>query len=115
MNYKREIKFRAWDKKAEPAGRMLDISLAGYTLFNYLTQDRYEVMQFTGLKDKNGVEIFEGDICNTPNGVRLVTYGAPSFWLAVKENDTVDVDAFSTPNIYEEVIGNIMENPELLK
>lgn len=76
----------------------------------------YETVgQFTGLQDTNNVDIYEGDVCLLPNGEkRVVTYDAPSFWLAKNLIDKVDVDAFSTPSIYEEVIGNIYENPELL-
>lgn len=104
----REIKFRAWDKSAN---RMF----YDYPLRSIKPSNKIPLMQYTGLKDKNGKEIYEGDICDTPSGKRIVTYDAPSFWLAENLTDKVAVDAFSTPSVLEHVIGNIYENPELLK
>lgn len=120
----REIKFRAWDGK-----KMWEsVGFTKSDLGTLVKQESYmigggenvgytssvELMQYTGLLDKNGVEIYEGDICLLPNGEkRFVRYDAPSFYLA-KSDDLVDVDAFSTPGVYEGVIGNIYANPELL-
>jgi len=60
----REIKFRAWDKEKKVMLFMSDGSFSNHRIWWLETndcQDRYILMQFTGLKDKNGKEIYEGD------------------------------------------------------
>jgi uncharacterized phage protein (TIGR01671 family) len=109
----RDIKFRAWNldtKKWNIVGQYN--LLKGSIVPNY----NQALMQFTGLKDAQGKEIYEGDIIfNGAENKRIVIYEAPSFFLAKSLKDKIDVDAFSTPHTDEEVIGNIYENPELLK
>ena len=114
----REIKFRAWDKETKEMIVWDKLIWNSQGLLNSLhntgTPDHYGnwiAQQYTGLKDKNGVEIYEGDIVETLDELTKIT-------------DVKFIDgAFmpfdhSSPEIKSEessVIGNIYENPELLE
>ena len=128
----REIKFRAWDGEKmdrlwEDGRLVIDASTGeaqkigyGSTPFNVSIPHGLTLMQYTGLKDKNGVEIYEGDI------VQYFTfyYGNKQERKKVVEwIDDMQDDSFGEPlsmgyRFYSseiEVIGNIWENPELLE
>lgn len=114
----REIKFRAWDKQFS---KMIDIRLPEKY---HIDWERFELMQYTGLKDKNGVEIYEGDIVRPKEHSNYVvrwynedegevsTYG---YYMEVTGMPDVIVSLNPVQARKLEVIGNIYENPELLE
>ncbi|CAK0779066.1 conserved hypothetical protein [Azospirillaceae bacterium] len=151
----REIKFRAWDAEN---GRMVrpgnfEIEESGGHLVGWFQssedddeerecqlKSNYELilLQFTGLLDKNGKEIYEGDIVQdtrdwadrmTNKGVHLIRFGVGSEgepadgtqpyigWCLGRDDDyryeTTGFTKYEADNF--EVIGNIYENPELLE
>ena len=80
------------------------------------------IMQYTGLKDKNGKEIYEGDICETvtysgkPFGtIDVVKFSGGAFKLTDIEDALLPIPLDDSDIQSVEVIGNIYENPELLE
>ena len=117
----REIKFRAWSKKYNKMyfmdkndfifrKRFHGVSFSVQDDDGFKTIDPLIPMQFTGLKDKNGKEIYEGDIISGGyGGNNVVEYDGAAFSpFAITGSELVD-----DPEKVE-VIGNIYENPELL-
>jgi uncharacterized phage protein (TIGR01671 family) len=115
----REIKFRAWAKgKFYGPYYLSELIKADYLDW----KDDIVMMQYTGLKDKNGKEIYEGDIVRyiRKEGkevkfgncfINANEYSCWGFYLSDGDCDEIITDY---PRDYE-VIGNIYENPELLK
>jgi len=106
----RLIKFRAWDKrrKAFYADHQNSESFA-----EDLGNDNYVLQQFTGLLDKNGKEIYEGDICEYADSYNEKRANVIT-WDERKAAFYIPGRAY--PIDYKiEVMGNIYENPELLQ
>lgn len=126
----RIIKFRAWDEVSNsfylPTRDELYITLVGTPcgitqknadgseIIDNLSY-RLKLMQYTGLKDKNGVEIYGGDIVKTDydTDLWLVVWNElnAGWWLRKKGLGALEWSMFKE----REVIGNIYENPELVK
>ena len=113
----RQLKFRVWDKR-ENKGMSTQNMLYDAQL-HHLWQDfvdypgSYELMQYTGLTDKNGKEIYEGDIINLKFGelnANLVVKWDKYMGLKYHNGGWTSLVHVET---HGEVIGNIFENPEL--
>ena len=108
----RDIKFRAWNKETN-CFFMWNLSFA----FGGTGELWGDVQQYTGLKDKNGKEIYEGDICSVDGGENIyeIIFYMGGFMVAVLPSKIRIYHIGDSLFNNIEVIGNIHENPELLK
>ena len=106
----KEIKFRAWVEEPGTDIRFFYYFKIGETVSPSLSVVAWE--QFTGLHDKNGKEIYEGDI---PDGYGAVFFSNEYLGYFAKSNEfeCEYKPIYDIPII--EIIGNIHENPELLE
>ena len=139
----REIKFRTWDTEykefsewtnrdpffSTSNGKMFfwertrkeDGSYGGDIVMED-TGDRFVLQQYTGLKDSKGKEIYEGDIVKgycLNNGLQICVIGFDTFGIYYTKIKDYPSEPYENCAIlaqeYSEIIGNIFENPELLK
>lgn len=113
--YEREIKFRAWDKCQQKMYRW-EPSFFGDCVFG-MSGDDYIAMQFTNCKDEDGKEIYEKDVVSVTNGhmvneIGIVEFSVSGFYVC--EEDGRWAESLQEGNIIKK-LGNIYENPELLK
>jgi uncharacterized phage protein (TIGR01671 family) len=106
----REIRFRAWDEDEKMMVQWNE--LRDTQLFNDgFDNDHCVLMQFTGLKDKNGKEIYEGDIVKGKKYTGPVEYYLDGFRIY---SDPCSEGLADWGYDEREVIGNVFENEELL-
>lgn len=130
-------KYRVWHKTWEEMGKArrirfdddgnaTDVLFKGKEFGVNAKIDEFELMQSTGLQDKNGQEIFEGDIVSDGHTIgdirNHLTLGFYMVDEKGKENflsDTVDTESFDEAKEFMrnsiEIIGNVYQNPELLE
>jgi len=123
----REIKFRAWDKKYKVMdddflidcdGKIWDAPRMTYDTPNREIaredDDRFILMQFTGLHDKNGKEIYEGDKYLWKGEKGVIVWDRGSFWCKPESPHDAIWDRLYLFIDEIEVTGNIYEDEELL-
>ena len=120
----REIKFRAWDKENEKMMKVSSLHLENKEISvkengTFRLFRMQDLMQYTGLKDKNGKEIYENDLisCNKYKNI-VVFFENGCFKVKYPKNDTTNV--ICTLDTFLEkykckISGNIYENKNLLE
>lgn len=119
----REIKFRAWIPTEKRIAAVTDIDFeigivaveeVGLEQYNFLADSNVVLEQYTGLKDVNGVEIYEGDIVKVfHNSIDTVVFRRGCFGLDA--NYSHPFTPLCNLDGSMEVIGSIHQNPELLE
>jgi uncharacterized phage protein (TIGR01671 family) len=120
----REIKFRAWDKWIKKFVWDYDVYIAlcgdlvehGYEGIESCSEGQYTLNQYTGLHDKNGKEIYEGDIVKSMQDFGYDDFADMRELIEVVEyHEGAFYPICDMPERYYKVIGNIYENPDLLE
>lgn len=120
----REIKFRA--KNIETINGKTNVFFIGYLVKGsseryYIARpycadievDKKTIGQFTGLKDKKGNEIYEGDVLQTRSGIGYMVFDNCGYAIKSSGSEAVDYE-FSAFYTECEIIGNIYDNPEFI-
>lgn len=115
----REIKFRAWNKDIKRMCKIIYINFNEENIqvvFNWYRTlfqiEDFELMQYTGLKDKNWKEIYEGDILRVWTINWIVKYFSWKY-IIVDKNDNFLTEFYNSWHLFC-IMWNIYENPDLL-
>lgn len=123
----REVKFKLWHKGLKKffttyySDQISMMPDGNIFWMGECETDNFTILQYTGLKDKNGKEIYEGDIMRGKYGKNGIVKNYEIRWLighfaAVDRNNITGDEHYYPIGLLEgEVIGNIYENPELLE
>jgi len=125
----REILFRAWDKKLNIMWEGIALTkLLSYLIFQscpnadaYMALKNHfkdiEWLEFTSLLDKNGKKIFEGDIFENQSGRGIIEWWPEHCCFGARKVGTEEMFVITSKGntFATEVIGNIYENPEMVK
>lgn len=121
----REINFRCFDKenkKMQDVRKLIfedgEIYIVPEMYNDLFTTNEFVLMQYTGLKDKNGKEIYEGDVIKTSiDLIGIVKFDTGYYfeWIVDDKISMWNKDIKVWLEWGFEVIGNIYENPELLE
>ena len=123
----REIKFRIWVKDRKEIFEVVLINYVSKKVTYILEKighllsirdakfNDIEFMQYTGLKDKNGKEIYEGDIVTLHNSKYKVIFNSKEARFVLRDDEfEMNIPFTNNNNERMEIIGNVYENPELL-
>lgn len=130
-----KIKFRCWDKVHNKMRGVKDIKWFnnGNIRVNVAENDKYyeplmymkeyegkelkefELMQYTGLEDKNDKEIYEGDIFKESNSIGIIIYDKDGFRIKWHKDEDFYNNVLKIHHNHLEVIGNVYESPSLLE
>lgn len=115
----REIKFRAWDKLNKDMFNVESINFQERRVYkdtvSYRKFEDIDLMQYTGLKDEYGDEIYEGDIVTLHNSKYKVIFNTKEAGFVLKDEFfEMDIPFTNNNNERMEIIGNIYESQELM-
>jgi uncharacterized phage protein (TIGR01671 family) len=113
----RELKFRVYrldTKEIKPPFTLAD-AISVSPVHEPLDPKKHVIVQFTGLKDKNGKEIYEGDVIEFQSHRGDVYWDRSGLWAAHWRDKEYNHRLFALDQKKFVVIGNIYENPQLVK